>query len=171
MRSERVNLRELEINDANGGYPGWLNDPEVCKYNSHGDASYTKEMAIEYIKSVQISTTCKVFAICTVYSNLHIGNISLQQINHKNKSAEFAILVGNKDYWGKGFSKEAGKLIFDYGFNILKLHRIYCGTNKENILMQKLAIALGMKEEGCKKEALFKNGNFYDVLRYAITRL
>ncbi|MEA1973664.1 MAG: hypothetical protein U9N34_10310, partial [Candidatus Cloacimonadota bacterium] len=50
--NKRVYLRPLKLNDAEGNYPHWLNDPEVTKYNSHGDIYYTKAMAIEYIKSV-----------------------------------------------------------------------------------------------------------------------
>lgn len=165
---ERVYLRPLHVNDANGDYPNWLNDKEVCQYNSHGDKLYTQEMALSYIQSIQNSLTCKVFAICDKKSDTHIGNISLQAISKTNESAEFAILLGNRAFWGKGLSKEAGRLLIDYGFGELKLHRIYCGTSEANIPMQHLALALGMELEGKRKEAMKKNGKFYDILEYGI---
>lgn len=168
LESARLYLRPLHVNDALGDYPSWLNDQEVCQYNSHGDTFYTKEMALFYIQSVQNNLTCKVFAICDKATDKHIGNIALQAISPKNKSAEFAILLGDKGYWGKGLSKEAGKLLLDYGFDFLKLHRIYCGTSEANVPMQHLAHSLGMELEGRRKEALFKNENFYDVLEYGI---
>lgn len=86
----------------------------------------------------------------------------------QNKSAEFAILLGDKEFWGKGLSKEAGKLLLQYGFDTLKLHRIYCGTSEANIPMQHLALSLGMELEGRRKEAMFKDGLFYDILEYGI---
>lgn len=168
IEGENLYLRPLHVNDAKGNYPSWLNDKEVCQYNSHGDILYTKEMALSYIQSVQNSLTCKVFAICDKINHKHIGNISLQAISAKNQSAEFAILLGDKAFWGKGLSKEAGKLLIDYGFEDLKLHRIYCGTSEANIAMQYLALALGMKLEGRCKEAMKKNGQFFDVLEYGM---
>ncbi len=168
LEANNIYLRPLHINDALGDYPSWLNDHEVCRYNSHGDTLYTKEMALSYIQSVQNNPTCNVFAICDKTSDKHIGNISLQAISTKNQSAEFAILLGNKAFWGKGLSKEAGKLLIAYGFNDLNLHRIYCGTSEANTPMQRLALSLGMELEGRRKEALFKNNRFYDVLEYGI---
>ena len=168
LEGESIYLRPLEMSDAQGDYPSWLNDPVVCQYNSHGDTLYTQDMALSYIQSVQNNPACQVFAICDKATDKHIGNIALQAISTKNKSAEFAILLGNKAFWGKGLSKEAGKLLIDYGFHTLKLHRIHCGTSEANIPMQHLALYLDMKLEGRRKEALFKNGKFYDVLEYGI---
>ncbi|ARU50047.1 GNAT family N-acetyltransferase [Sulfurospirillum diekertiae] len=167
---EHLYLRPLHVNDALGDYPSWLNDRVVCQYNSHGDTLYTQEMALSYIQSMQNNLTCKVFAMCDKTSDKHIGNIALQAISPKNKSAEFAILLGDKAYWGKGLSKEAGKLLLDYGFDFLKLHRIYCGTSEANVPMQHLARSLGMELEGRRKEALLKHENFYDVLEYGIVQ-
>lgn len=163
-----IYLRPLKLEDANGNYPNWFNDKEVCKYNSHGNKLYTKEMALEYIKAIQSNETTLVFAICDKLTNTHIGNISLQEISQINKSAELAIIVGERSYWGKGLAKEAGTLIMEYGFNVLNLNRIACGTSEVNLPMQKLASSLGMTQEGIRKKALHKNNQFYDVFEYAI---
>lgn len=168
LSSKRLYLRSLQERDADGNYPNWLNDKEICRYNSHGDTLYTKEMALFYIQSVQNNPACRVFAICENESDKHIGNISLQAISLKNKNAEFAILMGEKSFWGRGFSKEAAELLLAYGFNELKLHRIYCGTSEANVAMQRLALSLGMEFEGRRKEAIYKNGEFFDVLEYGI---
>jgi len=87
--SKNIYLRPIQESDAEGNYPNWLNDNEVCRYNSHGDSLYTKEMALAYIKSVQNNPACRVFAICENQSDKHIGNIALQAISLKNKNAEF----------------------------------------------------------------------------------
>ncbi|HIP29711.1 MAG TPA: N-acetyltransferase [Sulfurospirillum arcachonense] len=166
LKSKRVYLRPLHIDDANGNYPNWLNDKEVCRYNSHGGVLYTKNMAIEYIKSIQNNSTCKVFAICLNDNSKHIGNISLQQISQDNKSAEFAILMGEKAFWGKGFATEAGKLLMKYGFKSLDLNKIYCGTSELNIPMQKLALNLKMIQKDVKKNAMKKNDKFLDIITY-----
>lgn len=170
LAGDHIYLRPLQQSDADGNYPSWLNDKEVCRYNSHGDTLYTKDMALSYIKSVQNNPTCRVFAICENQSDKHIGNIALQNISTKNQSAEFAILMGEKSFWGRGFSKEAAELLFSYGFDTLNLHRIYCGTSEANSAMQHLALSLGMEFEGRRKEAMHKNGKFFDILEYGLIR-
>ncbi|MEA1919712.1 MAG: GNAT family protein, partial [Campylobacterota bacterium] len=55
-------------------------------------------------------------------------------------------------------------------FNELKLQRIYCGTSAHNIPMQKLALKLGMKQEGIKKDAMLKNSQFVDIIEYALLK-
>ena len=168
MDTKRLYLRPLTLDDAKGNYPNWLNDPDVCRYNSHGETLYTRAMAEAYIKSVENNPTCKVFAICDLATHTHIGNISLQAISTKNKNAEFAILMGEKSFWGKGLATEAGQALIDYGFQTLQLHRIYCGTSEANLPMQKLATALHMSLEGRRKEAMYKNDRFFDILEYGL---
>lgn len=166
LEGKRVYLRPLELQDANGNYPNWLNDKEVCKYNSHGDTLYTKQMALEYIKSVQNNPTAQVFAVCLNDTDTHIGNISLQQITQKD--AEFAILMGEKTYWGQGYASEAGKLLIEYGLTTLNLQRIYCGTSEANTPMQRLATVLGMKLYNKEKKALQKNNQLFDIFKYEL---
>ena len=166
LHSKAIRLRALSLDDVEGNYPSWLNDPLVTQFNSHGQTHYTKEMARDYISNVQDSSTHQVFAI--IFKNKHIGNISLQNIDQRNNSAEFAILIGDTSIYGKGIGYQAAQLLIRYGFNTLKLHRIYCGTALNNIGMQKLAHKLGMKEEGQRKDALYKNGTYLDVLEYGM---
>jgi RimJ/RimL family protein N-acetyltransferase len=66
---------------------------------------------------------------------------------------------------------EAGTLLINHAFKSLNLHRIYCGTSSDNIAMQKLAIKLGMAQEGLRKEAIYKNGNYSDILEYGLLKL
>lgn len=164
----RLYLRPLELIDTEGDYPNWLNDPIVCQYNSHGDNLYTREMAAEYIHSVQNNPNSNVFAICMIENDRHIGNIALQQISLKNRNAELAILIGEKEVYGQGIGYEAALLLVEYAFEYLKLHRLYCGTHSENIGMQKLALKLGMRQEGVRREALFKNGSFANIVEYGM---
>lgn len=167
---QRVYLRPLEESDLNGNYVRWLNNEQVCRYNSHGVFPYTKEDALAYIQRVREFKNSLVLAIVLMDSDRHIGNISLQNINFVNQNAEFAIILGESDCWGKGFSKEASFLIMKHGFMSLNLHRIYCGTSEQNLAMRKLALYLGMKEEGCRRQALFKSGRFFDLMEFGLIK-
>lgn len=170
LKGKDIYLRPLEEKDLKGNYVSWLNDSEVNLYNSHHVFPYSKEEGLAYIKASKKNTNTLVLAIVTKTRNVHVGNIALQNIDFFNRSAEFAILVGEKKFWNKGFSKEAAKLIIEHGFTALNLNRIYCGLIKENIAMNKLALFLGMKKEGVRRQALYKGGTFHDIIEYGILR-
>ncbi len=166
---ERVYLRGLELSDLNGNYIAWLNDAQVCQFNSHHVFPYSKEAGESYIKHTQSSKQDLILAIVVKHTDQHIGNIALQCIHPIYRNAEYAILLGEKEYWGQGYSKEASVLLIQHGFLALNLHRIYCGTSADNVAMQKLAIFMGMKEEGRRREAMYKNGKYVDVVEYGMT--
>lgn len=168
LLGERILLRPLVIGDIEGPYLAWLNDPEIVKYNSHGRFPKTRNKLTTYINEIEKSQNVLVLAVVDKENNKHIGNISLQNINWIDRNAEIAFLLGEKEYQGKGIMLEAGKILINHAFKALNLHRVYCGTSSENIGMQKLAEKLGMKLEGRRKEALFKDANYFDILEYGI---
>ena len=167
---EKIYLRALDPEDAEGNYPHWFNDAEVCAGNSHHVTPYSVQDAYEYIQRVSEAVDCLTLAIVDKFSKAHIGNVSLQDINLLYRSAEFAIVIGDKKYWGKGYGYEAGKLIINHGFAEMGLHRIACGTFVTNTGMRKLAEKLGMKLEGSRRLAAYKNGKWVDVLEYGVLR-
>jgi ribosomal-protein-alanine N-acetyltransferase len=170
LKGERVHLRALSEKDLNDQYLQWLNDEEVCRFNSHAVFPNTEGKMLAYYTGLQNSTKDVVLAIIDSATERHIGNVSLQNINWVSRNAEFAILLGDKDYWGKGLGEEAAQLIVEYGFQRLNLHRIYCGTIQGNEGMIKLAGKLKMKEEGRRREAIYKNGNYLDIFEYGVLR-
>lgn len=168
LAGRRVALRPLLESDVDGPYVKWFNDEEVCRYNSHHVRPYLKEQALEYVRAVSNSTTDLVLAIVIKETGAHIGNVSLQGIDLTSRSAEFAIVIGDKNAWGHGYSKEAAALICRHGFMMMNLHRIGCGTAADNLPMIKLAKWLGMTEEGRRREAQFKNGRYVDIAEFGM---
>ncbi len=168
LKTAHLDLRPLELSDADGPYLQWFNDPEVCRSNSHFVFPYRREDAIAYIQALNGSRTDLVLAIVERDANRHIGNIALTGMDPIHRSAEFSIVIGEKECWGKGYSKEAGGALVDHGFRALNLNRIHCGTFVDNAAMRKLAEFLGMREEGIRRSALFKNGRYLDVVLYGV---
>lgn len=168
IEGHSIYLRILNESDISGAYANWLNDTEITKYNSHGRFPMTVEKLTDFVKSAYASNHALVLAVCDKATGKHIGNISLQAINWVDRNAEIAFLLGEKTFWGKGVMYEAGLLLIKHGFNALNLHRIHCGTSSANEGMQKLAEKLGMKKEGIRKEAIFKDGKYHDIIEYGI---
>jgi len=170
LKGKRISLRALSETDADGPYIGWFNDTEVCRGNSHHVFPYTRAAALEYIRSAAQVRTSLILAIVLNDDQHHIGNIALQDIHPLHRTAELSLVIGERDQWGKGLAGEASQLIVAHGFNELNLRRIACGTFGSNVAMQKLALRLGMKEEGRRRAAVFKSGICEDVIEYGLLR-
>jgi len=161
-------VRPLSEDDINGHYPSWFEDQDVCRYNSHGKFFKTKTYFKEYLNELNREDRI-VWAICHIKDG-HIGNISLQRISLINRTAEFAILLGDKRHWNKGVGLLAGRKLLNHGFYKLNLERIYCGTAVTNEGMKNLANAMGMTLEGTLREHIFLEGSRIDVVEYGILR-
>ena len=155
---------------ARAPYPTWFNDAEVCRENSHHIFPYTLEEAREYIQQPDKDRHHLILAIVTRKDDTHIGNIALDNINYINRTAELTIVIGDKSCWRKGYGKEAARLICDHGFLALNLNRIACGTFENNVGMRKLAKYLGMREEGRRRQAIYKLGRYVDIIEYGVLR-
>ena len=73
------------------------------------------------------------------------------------KEVEVAYTIA-EEYWGQGLATEAAKAILNYGFANLKLTRLICLIDEENVPSQKVAEKIGMKFE---KESRDELGPFW----------
>lgn len=170
IETKRLSLNVIDESYVNDNYTSWLNNDEVCMYNSHRRYPYNKSENNEYIKNISSSRDVIVFAIVEKNTERHIGNISLQQINYIDRSAEIAFIIGEVDCWGKGYAYEAGEAVICHAFEQLNLHRVFCGTSEENIGMQKVAEKLKFIKEGVRREAIYKSGRYHNIIEYGLLR-
>ncbi|MFA6410700.1 MAG: GNAT family protein [Candidatus Buchananbacteria bacterium] len=169
LKGKLVTLRPLSQKDA-GRFCQWLNDSEVLIFLDIYDRSRTTlKMEKEWISKMKREKTRAAFAI-DANDGTHIGVVSLRDIEPLHKNAQFGIIIGDKKYWGQGCGTEAGKLIIDYGFRKLKLHRIWLGFYAYNIRAEKSYKKLGFKKEGCLRQQLFRKGHYHDLINMGILR-
>lgn len=160
--------RPLQESDLNGPYMSWFRDQEVCRFNSHGKFAKTESEFRDYVARINRGDTV-VWAVCHVDDG-HIGNVSLQEFSFINRSAEFAVIMGNRAHWGKGAARAAALALVSHGFTKLNLNRIGCGTAATNTGMIRLAAALRMREEGRRRSALFLEGAWVDLVEFGVLR-
>lgn len=172
--TDKIIIRPLTSDDVvSNYYEKWMYDPEVTKYNSHGLFPQTLKERDSFAECLDSNKNSIHWAICeingTLYDkNFHIGNVSLQRINLIYQSSELAIVIGEKEYWGKGIGYLACKAVLDHGFKRLNLNRIWTGTAENNIGMNKICEKLGMEIESVFKAAMFLNGKFVNINQYVI---
>lgn len=168
LEGPRIGLRPLRKSDITGNYGNWLNDSVVCQYNGHYRWPYSENKLESYVDIIDGNPSILVLAIEEKETQTHIGNISLQSIDFVSQCAEIAFLIGERTYWRKGVGKEAGGLLIAHGFQELNLRRLYLGTSSRNVGMQRLALSLGFQKEGIRRQAMYKHGEFVDVVEFGL---
>ena len=166
LTGPRVRLRALCAADVDGPYLAWFNDGEVSRLNSHHVFPYTRDAALRWVAALPDRRDALVLAI--ELDGRHVGNISLQDIDAVGRSAELAIVVGDRTVWGKGIGLEAAQVLVAHGFSALNLHRIGCGTVAANVGMRRIAERLGMTQEGVRREAVWTDGGYHDVIEFGL---
>lgn len=84
--------------------------------------------------------------------NLPVGIVGLRNVEKSSNSAEMGFWIGER-YRSRGYAKSALKMLLEFGFSKLKLHRIYATalkTNEKSLLLMK---SLGLKHEGVLRES------------------
>ena len=166
-----VYFRCFEEDDAPLIYK-WMNDDELKSMSIGLNRRMSKEEALNWVKARINHSPYQVWwAICAVDSDKMIGYMSLTDIHYINSSACFSgIVLGDKDY-SNGFAWiESYLFVREYAFERLNLNRLY----GEHLVGHKQTEIIGkaffQKEEGILRQAVFKNGKYYDVRISSILR-
>jgi len=110
----------------------------------------------------------QVFTIKTVDDDTHIGNCGLYHVDWIHRRAEFWILIGNREYHGRGIGTETTALILKYAFQSLNLQRVYLHVAENNAPAVALYSKTGFVKEGVLRNHYFINGQYLDVLVMSI---
>ena len=112
------------------------------------------------------------FTIVDLDTQKPIGAAGLLYINWINRSGDFSFYIGeNEMYIGDdGKANEAAKLLIDYGFKNLNLHKIWMelyefDKEKLDFFVNKF----GFKKDGVLRDNCFEDGKYYDS--YLISKI
>lgn len=129
----------------------WFTDIEVMKYISFAKRTL-KFKDVDEAKFFTKELKDTIFFKILTKEGKSIGYTTLSRFKGKDE-CEFGILIGDKNYWGKGIGEEASKLTLEYGFNTLKLKKIKLSTSEFHKSAIKLYKKIGFKVFEIKKDA------------------
>ncbi|MFX1278220.1 MAG: GNAT family N-acetyltransferase [Promethearchaeota archaeon] len=169
LKGERIILGPIK-REYIDSFLKWLNDPEIMHYISRY-IPLTRMKEEDWIENLKNRDDTILFAISIFDENgkeKHIGNCGLHDIDWKNRSCEVGIMIGEKEYHGKGYGTEAMVQLVKYGFEEVNLNRIYLRVFDFNERAINSYIKVGFIKEGRLRQAQFKNGKYHDIFLMSI---
>jgi diamine N-acetyltransferase len=92
-----------------------------------------------------------------------IGIVCLSDIDWLNRKAKVSINIGDPEYWGKGLAVEILKLLFDYAFEDLNLHKLYAEIYTPDVRSKRVCEKLLLSHEATLKEEVYIDGKYFDI--------
>ena len=128
---------------------------------------YTEEDAKAFLEIARSPN--KIWLVITLRSDgRQIGGVGLR-VDEEHQHAELGYWLG-VPFWGKGYATEAARELLRYGFEDLRLHRIFASHFGHNPASGRILQKLGLRHEGCQREHLRKWGQFIDSELYGLLR-
>ena len=146
IRSDRVALREKKKSDIPDDYK-WRSDPELAELDA------TRPLSISYKDFERLSkdemsypaSRSKRLSVDTL-DGQHIGNVMFYDIDLRGGQAELGIMIGEKDYWSRGYGTETVGLLLDHMFQGYPFNRVYLHTLVWNHRAQKSFHKAGFRD-------------------------
>lgn len=165
---EKIYLRPLERDDAPTLLP-WVNDPDViATLRMYTPKNLQDEL--EFIERASQSDTEIILGIALKESDKLIGSTGLHGIDWKNRHSELGIIIGDKTEWGKGYGTEATRLMVNYAFEILGMHRVWLRVYEYNHRAIRAYEKAGFVREGVLREDRYHNGRFFHTIVMGLLR-
>ncbi len=160
--SEEIYIRPIEEADVDK-FVVWRNSDFVKNYYIYR-GTYTRESQLEWMKAnVDTGKAC-LMIICIAESDRPIGCVQIKDIDRVHNKGEYGIFIGEKDAQGKGYGNDAAKMMLRYGFEDLKLHRIYLEAIEGNERAIKSYENAGFVKEGLLKDNAFIDGSYKNIV-------
>jgi RimJ/RimL family protein N-acetyltransferase len=110
------------------------------------------------------------FGIRSLEDDKLIGFIILMHVNHVNGEAFVGIGIGDGEYRSKGYGADAMRVVLDFAFRELNLHRVALDAIATNARAVRSYEKVGFVHEGKTRGTEYRNGVRDDLVAMGILR-
>lgn len=169
LKGERIFFTHLQMDNIYKHFE-WNNDPELNDLDS--ELPYMEESFGDFKRRFERLVydehpTSIDFEIHADDGTL-IGIAFVSDVSEHNAHASIGITIGNRDYWGKGYGRDALTVLLDYCFQDLKLHRVAAETFEFNDAWRRLVKWAGFEREGLVAEYVRRGDRYWDKEIYGL---
>lgn len=166
ISNEKIILKSISSEDTEN-IIRWRNSENVRK-NFLDQRMFTVESHTNWLKNMVETGKVEQFIIIDKNDNVPVGSVFLRDIDYENRKAEYGIFIGEDSARGKGIGTAAAERIIQYGFEELKLHKIFLRVLAENIGAIKSYEKAGFKQEAYLVDEVNINDEFKDIVLMAV---
>jgi RimJ/RimL family protein N-acetyltransferase len=169
VETGRFVLRSLTRQDASDSYVGWWNDAEIQEGLNFPPRGWGRRRAMQHIDQFDNVNKFHLGIFCKDSARM-IGFFAIF-VNPKNKVAVTNVVIGDKDFWGKGVVQEVRAAMLVFLFRVLGMEKVkgeIKGRNYPSIFNYK---AQGFTCEGIlRNEISHVSGGRADVFLFGLLR-
>ena len=143
-------------------------DSENVRRNFIYQAVFTKESHEKWIQTMIETGKVVQMIICEIDTDRPVGSVYIRDIEEMHKKAEYGIFIGEDDARGKGYGTAAAKLMIQYCFEELKLHRLFLRVYAENKQAIRSYEKAGFIQEAYLHDDVYVNDRFRDIVLMGI---
>jgi [ribosomal protein S5]-alanine N-acetyltransferase len=162
----RVTLREFHRDDVDASL-ALVGDDRVTQWLSFDSRSreQAEQMIEGIVERAQLEPRSEYYLAAVLDDNTLIGFARLGLTGVNAAKLGYAIAA---DYWGCGYALNVTRLLVDFGFRELRLHRISAAIGPDNVRSIGVVNRLGMTYEGRLRDHVFTNGAWRDSVLYSL---
>ena len=148
----------------------WLDNSNVTAFLEMGRRPFRQSDARRIANNANENENEIVFSIFEKSTDSIIGICGLYAIDWISRRAQLNIIIGEEVAWNRGFGAEACSLTLEYAFKKLNLNSVQLGVNSKNERAIRAYEKAGFVYEGTRRQFLFCNGNYCDMLFFSVLR-
>jgi len=169
LHTPRLLLREFVESDA-AEVNRYEADPAVARYTTLGVRSLAD--SLEYIRAVIADSRDRSrrifdFALIQREHGRLIGRCGMKLSDAEPNEAMLWYVL-TRSAWGAGYAVEAARAVLGFGFEELRLHRIFVDVDPRNGASLRVAEKLGLRREGHFLETTWAKGEWADSVVFAL---
>ena len=162
-----VTLRELELSDAPSLF-AMLTTEEVARFISPPPTTVEGfERFITWTRQQRAAGHYACFAVVPDGMNAAIGLFQVRSLVPDFSTAEWGFALGSA-FWGTGLFVEGARLVVDFAFETIGLHRLEARASAENGRGNGALRKLGAIQEGLLRRAFLRHGRYHDQVLWSI---
>jgi len=168
LSDDLIYLRKLEATDLDRTWV-WVNDPDIAE-KIGTPIPVSKSEQLRWFERTDQAKDKIVFALCLRDGDTHIGNLSLDNIEPRHRTARLSIFIADPSLRGQSLGSRAIRLLTDYAFGYLNLNKVWCKTTGDDDGTLKFYERLGFRVEGVLRMHEFVAGRYVDKVILAFFR-
>ena len=146
---------DVEVEVLGGG------DPPMPSTLEQWDKWYDSHVGKEDIKEANFIMEAEGAAI---------GMCGLWRFDATSQTCMLGITIGNKEYWSRGYGREAIGLLLDYAFRLRNVRKVHLTTSSPNVRAIRCYLASGFTEEGRLRKHLWSDGQYVDEVHMGVLK-